>query len=297
MTHHSDLDSIERDIRATRARLAAQLSVLASPSTYADLKDTVQDELLETRDGLAEKAKDFGKATAYRVLDDVKGRALANPAAALAIGAGIGWKLFKDPPIASALIALGVFSLIRTQKTQDADMGSAVSRLGEQIKSGAAEVSSRVADVAGTAQEQAAEWAGQARNAAGEVADQATSVASDFAGQARSAAGGVAGQAKQAAGELTDRAKSVAGDVADQGTRFVREFTDRTIRTAENARERLAPNYRNGLSDGANRITRSIGQNEQQIRDSLLVGVAGAAVATALGLAIQKFRNQENSLD
>jgi hypothetical protein len=39
--------------------------------------------------------------------DDVKARAAANPAAVIAIGAGLAWRLLQRSPIASALIGVG----------------------------------------------------------------------------------------------------------------------------------------------------------------------------------------------
>ena len=37
---------------------------------------------------------------------------MENPAAVAAIGAGIGWKLWKNPPVASALVGYGLFSSV-----------------------------------------------------------------------------------------------------------------------------------------------------------------------------------------
>ena len=48
------------------------------------------------------------------VWEKLKARAAANPAAMLAIAAGLGWRLMNRPPITSALIGLGLFSLWQT---------------------------------------------------------------------------------------------------------------------------------------------------------------------------------------
>jgi hypothetical protein len=51
--------------------------------------------------------------------DDVKARAAANPAALIAIGAGLAWRLMQRPPIASALIGVGLYSLWKTEAKRD----------------------------------------------------------------------------------------------------------------------------------------------------------------------------------
>src|SRR6185437_14414318 len=60
----------------------------------------------------------------------------ANPSAALAIGAGLAWRLVKHPPLATALIGAGVLSLWRTTPARINDddyLGTAQQRLGEQV--------------------------------------------------------------------------------------------------------------------------------------------------------------------
>jgi hypothetical protein len=42
------------------------------------------------------------------VLADLKARAAANPLALAAVAAGVGWRLFHRPPIATALVGLGL---------------------------------------------------------------------------------------------------------------------------------------------------------------------------------------------
>jgi len=85
-----DLDRIERDIRTTRTRLAANLSVLTSSTTLEDLKATVKAEALDASDDLMDRAKASGMSMVRRGFDDLKDKAMENPAAVVAIGAGIG---------------------------------------------------------------------------------------------------------------------------------------------------------------------------------------------------------------
>jgi hypothetical protein len=96
----------ERDVEQSRARLTRDLAVLCSPETFASFTDDLKQEAFETKDAL---------------WDDVKARAAANPAAVIAIGAGLAWRLVQRPPIATALIGLGVYSLWNTEPKQPGD--------------------------------------------------------------------------------------------------------------------------------------------------------------------------------
>ena len=90
---------LEREVEIARSRLKSDLSVLSSPRTYAAFKEDLKSE---------------ANSTVYNLVDGLKARAAANPAAALAIGAGIAWRVIERPPIAAALIGAGLFSLFRT---------------------------------------------------------------------------------------------------------------------------------------------------------------------------------------
>ena len=108
----TELDQLERDVETARDRVTQDLERLRSPSTLSDFKDGIRTEAYAFRDDLV------GKATAYRddlvdkttnavrdraqgLLADIKERAAANPLAALAIGAGLAWRLLHKPPIAT----------------------------------------------------------------------------------------------------------------------------------------------------------------------------------------------------
>jgi len=90
-----NLSKLEREVEIARSRLKSDLSVLTSPRTYASFKDDLKSE---------------ANSTFYNVVDGLKARAAANPAAALAIGAGIAWRAIERPPIAAALIGTGLMS-------------------------------------------------------------------------------------------------------------------------------------------------------------------------------------------
>src|SRR5687767_10900425 len=112
------LHQIEREVEAARAKLAGDLATLRSPATYSEFTSDLKSEALEMKDALVDKAKSSVQSTFENFVDDMKARAAANPAATLAIGAGVAWRLIQHPPIATALIGAGLYSLFRTAPLQ-----------------------------------------------------------------------------------------------------------------------------------------------------------------------------------
>ncbi len=110
----AELDVLEREVEQARARFAADLAALGSPRRVGDLKEDLWTQATRTKDELVETTKDAARNATQRVIDDLKDRAVANPAAALAIGAGLAWRIFQRPPIASLLVGIGLVSLLRT---------------------------------------------------------------------------------------------------------------------------------------------------------------------------------------
>jgi hypothetical protein len=111
------LVSLERDVGVARARLAEDIAELKSPETVAYFKEQIKDEVLEAKDAVVEKTTRAAEDALQRFYEDVRARALANPAAALSIGAGIALHLLRHPPITMALVGLGVYSLVKTPPT------------------------------------------------------------------------------------------------------------------------------------------------------------------------------------
>jgi hypothetical protein len=221
---------LESEVEEARAKLAQDLAVLRSPQTYREFSADLKSE-----------AQSFFQ----RVLDDVKARAAANPSAALAIGAGIAWRLLKDPPIATALIGAGLIGLWRTRAMPVADedyLATAQERFGEQVR-----------EAVDTVKDYAAETAVAAREKVGAYAHSALETAEEFAASATD----------QAAATL-ESAREAAADVSDRAVNAVQRATSRAI------------------SDGG-------------VHDQVLLGVAGAAVVAALGIAYQRRMSGERS--
>src|SRR4051812_2759665 len=108
------LRELESDVEVARSKLARDLSTLRAPDTYSQFTSTLKQEAFAAKDAFIDKAKTSVQSTVESLVEDLKAKAAANPTAALAIGAGIAWRLIQRPPIATALIGAGLFSLMRT---------------------------------------------------------------------------------------------------------------------------------------------------------------------------------------
>ena len=163
----AELNQLERDVEQARARFTADLARMRSPAIYADFKDEVVAEVRHAKDELVEKTTDAAKERAYGVLEEIRDRAAANPAAALAIGAGLAWHLARHPPVTSVLVGLGLMSLWRTNP---------------QRPSRGAELVTRATEIAGSVKESATELAGSVKDKVeqlrtSETADRASELA------------------------------------------------------------------------------------------------------------------------
>jgi hypothetical protein len=131
MTTSPDLNLLERDLQETRERLALDLDRLRSTETISGFKADLLAQASETKDQLVGKAKESVTAGAQDLWREIKSRAAANPAAALALGAGLAWRLLHRPPIASALVGVGLISLWRTDPRFPAPGAELVARSAE----------------------------------------------------------------------------------------------------------------------------------------------------------------------
>jgi hypothetical protein len=127
----AELNQLERDVEQARARFTADLARMRSPAIYADFKDELVAEVRQAKDELVEKTTDAATERAHGVLAEIKDRAAANPAAALAIGAGLAWHLARHPPVTSVLVGLGLMSLWRTNPQRPSRGAELVTRATE----------------------------------------------------------------------------------------------------------------------------------------------------------------------
>jgi gas vesicle protein len=244
----ADLNALEQDVEQARARFANDLARLRSPTNLTRFKDDLWAEARETKDELLEKGKEAAKDAVQRLAAELKDRAAANPAAALAIGAGLAWRLFSRPPIATALVGMGLYSLLRTTPSQRSsqpymDLNDEDPRpTYHNDDSGLVAQTAKLGDAA---RRKVQNWSAEAGEKTREVATQAASIANG--------------------------ATDVLRDAADAARDAATEIADTTASVAERASERLEEMM-----------------PSREDRDSYLLGAAAIAVAAAVGIAYQR---------
>jgi hypothetical protein len=221
---------------------------------------------MEAKDELVEKARYAVESKVTGVVEEIKAKAAANPAAALMIGAGVGWYLLRRPPITTALVGYGLFSLLRTQALVQphARTRDYVRQGQERLKQQATEFASQVADKASAiGQEAAATIAEKSGELFDTSTDQVTQLAQDTGEKVRV---GVS-VAQNRISSVMAHTGAMAADLSHSAEHATRRASSQVSRSFDMAR--------NAMPDG-------------DARDRLLVGVAGIAVAAALGIAWQK---------
>jgi hypothetical protein len=228
-----ELNQLERDVKDARERLSGNLERLRSPASISGFKEALWEEVGESRAQLAAKTKETvdelvvkakesvdelvvktkegaGELVATtqeavrdragRFLADLKARAAANPAAALAIGAGLAWRIARKPPIASMLVGAGVIGLMRTNP---------------QKSYPGAEMASQIGDLAVAAREKVEQWGSDASDAVAQTGELAGSVKGSVE-QWSSDAGEAIWQVARVTKSATDRgSEGVYGIVQD----------------------------------------------------------------------------------
>jgi hypothetical protein len=135
------------------------------------------------------------------VLAEVKARAAANPLAVAALVAGVAWRLFHRPPIATLLVGLGLVGLLRTSPTQ-ADYANAEDLFDPE------EWRSRASGFADAAKQRVQDWSAQASQAAREAKTQVAETAASMAERASDALHDAADTARDRVTRLADDATS-----------------------------------------------------------------------------------------
>lgn len=196
----ADLNALEREVELTRAKFANDLARLRSPRTLAEFKEDLWAQARDTKDG---------------VVEDLKARAVANPAAVAALAAGVAWRLFHRPPIATLLVGLGLVGLLRTSPSQ-ADYAKAEDFFDPE------------------------EW----RSRASEFTDAAKQKVQDLSAQATEAARDAKTQVAQVAASAAERAsdafRSAGATARDRGARFADQAVSVSERTASGLRDAMS---------------------------------------------------------
>ena len=111
MTDVGTLDRLEREVEHARARLADDLARLRDPSTIARAKSELKTQATHYKDRIVSSAKESAAQQGDGWRDALMDKARENPTAVAAIAAGLGWHLYKHPPITLLLVGGGLASL------------------------------------------------------------------------------------------------------------------------------------------------------------------------------------------
>jgi vacuolar-type H+-ATPase subunit H len=244
----AELDLLEREVEAARAKFAADVGRLRDPRSYRLLKDDLLAEAKQTKDELLDKARSAASEAARDLLNQAKDKAIANPAAAAAIGAGLAWRLFTHPPIASLLVGLGAYSLWRTSPAPN----------GEGF-------TGRATDLAETASESTRDWSTRATDRLKEVSEQTTVAA------------------QRASASVQETMRTIRESAKDAAT----EIASRTSHLADATGTSLSSQV-SLVKERATAALHHVPPLEEGVRDNLLLGAAALAVAAAFGIAYRR---------
>jgi hypothetical protein len=241
-----ELDRLEEDVAKARERVVADVARLRSPAAMAEFKADIGHTFSDS---------------AQRTLDGLKSRAAANPAAVLAIGAGLLWRFARRPPIASILVGVGLASLMRTNP------GSVPSP-----------VVTRTSELAHAAAEKASEFTEQAREAAAAAAETVSQTAARVADQATQLGSRVSERSARLSEEAVDTATRLSGEASEAAARVSGQAAEAAARMSEGAGQFAAQ-----ASRSADRMTAAAQRAlaDSSARDAFLLGFAALAVGAA----------------
>jgi ElaB/YqjD/DUF883 family membrane-anchored ribosome-binding protein len=204
--NRAELSELEHEVEEARARFAGSLARVRSPTLVEELKA----ELIEVKDEAVSRARDAAQDTFSNLVREVKERAAANPAGALAIGAGLLWHFLHRPPVASMLVGVGAVSLMRTDPQQNAH--GAVP--GSEMFGRAAQYGrERLQTITEAAKETAREAASSAGTAAGHAISQTAEAARQTMSQAAETARQTMSQSAETVRQVADRTYEFAGEL------------------------------------------------------------------------------------
>jgi hypothetical protein len=264
MATSPDVDTLERETAEARARLAGTLERLTSPQTA----QAVKQELTDYAQGLKDNVLGTGRDRAQGYAGDLKARALANPLGLAMIGAGIGWHLYRHPPITTLLVGTGIAMLMKGDSGQRLDASSyrnpydraqprgyvpgGVAGYGYPVEESppgttigdrtstavthaghvARDLSARVQDAAHAVAERVSETAETLTASTIGAAEAARTAVGHAAETTREAVMGAADTARTAVSDAAQAARSTGSSMLDRSTSAVGTARDTTMRQA-----------------------------------------------------------------
>ena len=290
----SEVDALERDVEAARARLVNRVAQLKAPP-ISGVKDELVADATDYKDEVIDSAKQKLTDTIDGFVSDIKRRAAANPVAVAAIGAGIAWKLWQKPPITTLLVGAGVAALFGRSSMREIEIDPYdAERPSSYVPGGVGgygyertrdAIEQKAIGGATVALETVRGKAGELRDKANELKDSAFRSAGDLRESA-----------VRSAGELMDSTRHSADTLRDNVTRSAEGFAGRARQTAGDLQRRAT--YSSGQAvdslssfagDTRARIQPARESAEDFVRDNgLYLGIAALAVGAAAGIGLMQ---------
>jgi gas vesicle protein len=213
-------------------------------------------------------------------LDEIKARAAANPIAALAIGAGLAWRLARHPPIATLLVGAGLWGLLKTDPHQRYAGADFVARTGEFAGAVKETVSEKIESVSEMVDELSRS---ELATKAGELGSSVKQKAGELSDAVREKAGELSGTVREKAGQLGGTVREQAGEFREQ----VGAWRSRTGQFASDAAADASITANSWAKDGSRLVSAAVHEVRED-RDAYLLGAAALAIAAAIGISYQR---------
>lgn len=263
------VESLEREVAQSRARLADTIDRLTSPETSEAVKQDLMETVNKTKDDVLTRARDTSRQTAQSLTDTLKQRAMDNPFAVALIGAGID-PVEADAPTPSTLERVGDTASSFAERARD---------IGESARGTASatvhQMLDTARDVGERARDQASAAAARVSDTVSGTAAQVSDMAANVASQVSDAVAGATSQVSEAA----SRARETLSTTVEQTTSRVAEAGHGVAETAHDVTDRM------------------IASLDRAQRNPVVLGAAGLAAGFAIARSVRATETGERVLD
>jgi F0F1-type ATP synthase membrane subunit b/b' len=279
----SEVDALERDVEAARARLVNRVAQLKAPP-ISGVKDELVADATEYKDEVIDSAKQKVTDAIDGFVSDVKRRAADNPVAVAAIGAGLAWRLWQKPPIATLLVGAGVAALFGRSSVHEIDIDPYdPDRPSGYVPGGVAGYG--YGTTRGTIEQKVIGGATVAAETAREKVSELRAKANELKDSAFRSAGELTDRARESAAELRDNAVRSASELMGSARHSADQLRNETVRSSGAAVDTLSSYAR----DARSRIQPAREYAEDVVRDNgVYLGLAALAVGAAAGIGFMQ---------
>ena len=187
MTHDTMLDELERDVERARARLVGNIARLRDPGVMSHAKADLLAQGHDFRRRLVDSVGVAANERAQSLAESLRQRAQDNPAAMAAIGAGVLWRLWKRPPVATLLVGAGLASLLAGRGEEGRAPAEGLLGAVQEVNRTTHALGGRAAELAERARQVAADLADQAAETLAHAGERKGMALVDMEGEGRDA--------------------------------------------------------------------------------------------------------------